>query len=166
MANASPQALAFVAARHLCYFRPGFYVRQLVQSGTGLRSWLFAAIKMNVPMFPVTPDLEGPVREATAALERALSPQIRDHLARVVSKLIQSGAALDLKRWVQGVDLTADRVGFDLSHDLETAVEIVRASDESSSSLSPQSRLKDLVLYAISEPYFRLRERLKISVDH
>ncbi|HVW24320.1 MAG TPA: tetratricopeptide repeat protein [Polyangiaceae bacterium] len=165
-AKASPQALAFVAARHLTYFRPGFYVRQLVQSGTGLRSWLFAAIKMNVPMFPVTPDLEGPVRDATAALERHLAPQIRDHLARVVSKLIQSGAALDLKRWVQGVDLTADRVGFVLSHDLETAVEIVRASDESSSSLSPQSRLKDLVLYAISEPYFNLRERLKIGIEH
>jgi len=164
-AKASPQALAFVAARHLAYFRPGFYVRQLVQSGTGLRSWLFAAIKMNVPMFPVSPDLEGPVREATAALERHLAPQIRDHLARVVSKLIQSGAALDLKRWVQGVDLTADRIGFVLSHDLETAVEIVRASDESSSSLSPQSRLKDLVLYAISEPYFRLRGRLGIGVD-
>jgi tetratricopeptide (TPR) repeat protein len=164
-AKASPQALAFVAARHLAYFRPGFYVRQLVQSGTGLRSWLFAAIKMNVPMFPVTPDLEGPVREAMAALERHLAPQIRDHLARVVSKLIQSGAALDLKRWVQGVDLTADRIGFVLSHDLETAVEIVRASDESSSSLSPQSRLKDLVLYAISEPYFKLREHLKISIE-
>jgi hypothetical protein len=166
MANASPQALAFVAGRHLAYFRPGFYVRQLVQSGTGLRSWLFAAIKMNVPMFPVTPDLEGPVREAMAALERQLAPTIRDHLARVVSKLIQSGAALDLKRWVQGVDLTADRVGFVLSHDLETAVEIVRASDESSSALNPQARLKDLVLYAISEPYFKLRERLRIGVDH
>ncbi|HEX4337885.1 MAG TPA: tetratricopeptide repeat protein [Polyangiaceae bacterium] len=165
MANASPQALAFVAARHLAYFRPGFYVRQLVQSGTGLRSWLFAAIKMNVPLFPVTPDLEGPVREAMLALERRLSPQIRDHLARVVSKLIQSGAALDLKRWVQGVDLTADRVGFVVSHDLETSVEIVRASDESSSALSPQSRLKDLVLYAISEQYFKLRERLRVGVE-
>jgi tetratricopeptide (TPR) repeat protein len=165
MANASPQALAFVAARHLCYFRPGFYVRQLVQSGTGLRSWLFAAIKMNVPMFPVTPDLEGPVREAMAALDRHLAPQIRDHLARVVSKLIQSGAALDLKRWVQGVDLTADRIGFVLSHDLETAVEIVRASDDNASALNPQSRLKDLVLYAISEGYFGLRERLKIGVE-
>jgi hypothetical protein len=106
------------------------------------------------------------VREAMAALERRLAPQIRDHLARVVSKLIQSGAALDLKRWVQGIDLTADRAGFVLSHDLETAVEIVRASDESSSALNPQARLKDLVLYAISEPYFRLRERLRIGVDH
>ncbi|HVU03128.1 MAG TPA: protein kinase [Polyangiaceae bacterium] len=165
LADASPQALAFLAARHLAYFRPGLYVRQLVQSVTGLRSWLFAAIKMNAPQFPVPPDIEGPVREALAALERHLGPQLRDHLSRVVSKLIQSGAALDLKKWIQGVDLTADRIGFVLCHDLETAVEIIRASDESSSALLPQARLKDLVLYGISDPYFKLRERLKIGVD-
>jgi tetratricopeptide (TPR) repeat protein len=165
MADASPQAIAFVAGRHLAYFRPGFYVRQLIQSGTGLRSWLFAAIKMNAPQFPVAPDIEGPVREAIAALERHLPQQLRDHLSRVVSKLIQSGAALDLKRWVQGVDLTADRIGFVLSHDLETSVEIVRASDESSSALSPQARLKDLVLYGISESYFQIRDRLKIGIE-
>jgi tetratricopeptide (TPR) repeat protein len=164
-ASASPQSLAFVTARHLAYFRPGFYARQLIQSGTGLRSWLFAAIKMNVPQFPVATDIEGPVREAGAALERHLTPQLRDHLARVVSKLVQSGAALDLKRWVQGVDLTADRIGFALAHDLETAVAIVRASDETSSAISPQTRLKDLVLYGISEQYFRLRDRLKIGID-
>jgi hypothetical protein len=163
-AQATPQALAFVVGRHLAYFRPGFYVRQLVQSGTMLRAWLFAAMRTNVPQFPVAADIEGPVREASSALERHLTPQLRDHLSRVVSKLIQSGAALDLKRWIQGVDMTADRIGFVLSHDLETAVEIVRASDESSSALPPQARLKDLVLYAISEPYFRLRERLGITI--
>lgn len=163
-AQATPQALAFVVGRHLAYFRPGFYVRHLVQSGTMLRAWLFAAMRTNVPQFPVSPDIEGPVREALAALERHLAPQLRDHLSRIVSKLIQSGAALDLKKWVQGVDLTADRIGFVLAHDLETAVEIVRASDDSSSSLPPQARLKDLVLYAISEPYFRLRERLGITI--
>jgi hypothetical protein len=99
-----------------------------------------------------------------AALERSLTPQLRDHLARVVSKLIQSGAALDLKRWIQGVDLTADRAGLVLAHDLETSVEIVRASDDTSSALNAQSRLKDLVLYAISEQYFTLRERLGIAI--
>jgi tetratricopeptide (TPR) repeat protein len=163
-AQASPQAMAFVAGRHLAYFKPGFYARQLVQSGTGLRSWLFAAIQSNAPKFPIAPDIEGPVREAALALDRHLAPQLRDHLARVVSKLIQSGAALDLKKWVQGIDLTADRIGFVLSHDLETSVEIVRASDDSSSALMPQARLKDLVLYSISPQYFRLRERLGITI--
>ena len=37
------QALAFMAGRHMAYFRPGFYVRHLVPTGTGLKAWLFAA---------------------------------------------------------------------------------------------------------------------------
>lgn len=165
MADASPQALAFVAGRHLAYFRAGFYIRHLVASGTSLRAWLFAAIKLNVPQFPVAPDIEGPVRDAITALDKHLSPPLKDHLARIVSKLVQSGAALDLRKWVQGVDQTADRIGFVLAHDLETAIEIIRASDDSSSSLNAQARLKELVLYAISEQYFTLRSRLRIAID-
>jgi hypothetical protein len=141
------------------------YLRHLVPSGTGLKSWLFAAIRMNAPNFPVASDIEGPIKEAQAALERHLQPQVRDHLSRIVSKLIQGGRSLDLKKWVAGVDATADRIGFVLSHDLETAVEIVRASDEGSSSMPQQQRLKELVLFAIGEPYFALRKRLRITID-
>ncbi len=160
-----PQAAAFIAARHLCYFRPGMYVRHLVPTGTGLKSWMFAAIKLISPQFPVAPDLEGPVRDALSALDTGVTGQARDHLARVVSQLIQSGGALDLKKWVAGVDLTADRIGLVVAHDLETANEIVKASDETSSAVPRDERLKQLTLYSISEPFFRLRRKLGISVD-
>jgi hypothetical protein len=136
-----------------------------VPNGSGLKNWLFAAIRMNSPKFPVAPDIEGPVKDAQTALETHLSPQVRDHLSRIVSKLLQSGRSLDLKKWVAGVDATADRVGFVLAHDLETSVEIIRASDEASSSMAQQQRLKELVLFAISEPYFALREKLHITID-
>ncbi len=164
-ADIPPQASAFIAARHLTYFRPGMYVRHLVPSGTGLKSWLFAAIKLNAPQFPVAASMEGPVRDAIEALEKHLSGQARDQLARVVVKLLESGGALDLKRWVAGVDLTADRAGLIVCHDMETAAEIIKASDEASSAVPAQERLKELVLYAVSEPFFELRQRLMVAVD-
>jgi tetratricopeptide (TPR) repeat protein len=164
-AEVPPQAAAFIAARHLAYFRPGMYVRHLIPSGTGLKSWLFAAVKMIVPQFPIAAELEGPVNDAFGALDRSLHGQSRDQLARIVSKLLQSGAALDLKRWVGGVDLTADRAGFLCAHDLETSVEIIKASDEASSAIPPQERMKELVLFSVSEQYLRLRKLLQISVD-
>lgn len=164
-AEVPPQAAAFIAARHITYFRPGMYVRHLIPSGTGLKAWLFAAIKLIAPQFPVAAELEGPVVEAMQALERSLHGQARDQLARIVSKLLQSGGAVDLKRWVSGVDMTADRAGFVCAHDLETAVEIIKASDESSSAVPPTERVKELVLYAVSEPYFKLRKKLKVTID-
>jgi tetratricopeptide (TPR) repeat protein len=160
-----PQAAAFIAARHLIYFRPGFYLRQVLASGSGLRSWLFAAIKLISPQFPIAPDIEGSVMEALRALETNLRATGRDELTRVVSTLLREGAALDLKRWVSGVDQTADRVGFIIAHDLDTAAQVIRASDESASSLPNQDRLKSLAVFSVSPDYLGLRRRLGIAVD-
>jgi tetratricopeptide (TPR) repeat protein len=156
---------AFIAGRQLSYLRPGSYVRQLLATGTALKSWLFAAIKLTAPHFPVAAELAGAVAEAMQALDHGIQGQARDQLTRVVSKLITSGTALDLKRWVSGIDLTADRAGFLLAHDLETSVAIVRASDEASSAVSQQDRFQELVLFSVSPGYFTLREHLGITVD-
>ena len=86
---------------------------------------------MNVPQFPMAPNIAKARYGTRWRRSNATCRSSFAIMARVVSKLIQSGAALDPKRWIQGVDLTADRAGFLLSHDLETAVEIVRASDDS-----------------------------------
>ncbi len=92
------QAAAFIAARHLTYYRPGMYLRHLVPTGTGLRAWLFAAIKLISPTFPITKELEGPVMDDLAVLEPILVGPARDQLASAVTKLLQAGA-IDLKRW-------------------------------------------------------------------
>lgn len=160
-----PQVAAFVAARQLAYYRPGMYLRHFITTGTGLKSWLFAAIKLTAPQFPVAPDLEGPVTEALAALKATLSPELKEHLNSVVSKVLQSGTPLDLKRWVAAVDLTADRAGFIAAHDLEAATQVVQASEEGAAAVPNQERSKELVLYSASARYFELRRRLGITID-
>ncbi len=159
-----PQSLAFVAGRHLTYFRPGFYVRHLIPTGTGLKAWLFAAIKMNVPNFPIAQELMGPVTEAMGAMSLDFKGADREILASLVSKLLQGGGALDLKKWVASIDLTADRAGFILSSDLHTATEVIRATEEGAS-VPAKERLKEAVLFSISEEYFALRDKLSITID-
>jgi tetratricopeptide (TPR) repeat protein len=160
-----PQAAAFLAARHLAYFRPGFYVRHLVPTGTGLKAWLFAAIKMIAPQFPVSSDLEGQVKENMDSLASSFKGPTREHLASIVSKLLSGGGSLDLKKWVQAVDLSADRAGFIVAHDMDTAVELIKAGDDGSSTLPGRERVKELVLFGVSEEYFEIRKKLGISVD-
>ncbi|HKQ68581.1 MAG TPA: tetratricopeptide repeat protein [Polyangiaceae bacterium] len=164
-AEIAPQAAAFIVARHLAYYRQGLYVRHLVPTGTGLKAWLFAAIKMISPQFPIQPELENPMRESLRALERAIVGPTRERLASLVAKLLSGGGALDLKKWVAAVDLTADRAGFLLSHDLQIAGELIKASGEEASAVPVKERLKELILFATSEPYFALREKLGLAVD-
>ncbi len=158
------QPSAFIAARHLAYYRPGLYIRHLVPTGTGLRAWLFAAIRLIVPAFPVKPELEGPVGENQALIDQMLTGPVRDQLTSLVTKLLNTGA-IDLKKWVAGVDLSADRTGMVLANDLEVALEMIRAFDESSSSVPSKERARELLLYAVSEEYFALRKKLVINID-
>ena len=162
--NMPTQALAFITGRHLVYYRPGYYVRHLVPTGTGLKAWLFAAIKSCVPQFPIAPDLQGQVAEAMQAMAVEFQGAQRDKLASLVSKLLAGGGALDLKKWVVSIDFTADRAGMLLAHDLQTATEIARHTEDAVS-LPVKERLKELVLFSISEEYFALRERLLITID-
>ncbi len=160
----TPQAMAFVAARHLTYFRPGFYVRHLVPTGTGLKAWLFAAIKLSVPQFPVAPDLQGQVSDAMAAMQPDFQGMQREKLASLVSKLLQTGGALDLKKWVAAIDLTVDRAGFVLAHDLAISTEVMRATEDGAS-VPVKERMKEIVLFSVSEEYFATREKLQIRID-
>jgi tetratricopeptide (TPR) repeat protein len=162
--NVPLQSLAFVAGRHMTYFRPGFYVRHLVPTGTGLKAWLFAAIKLCVPQFPVAPDLEGQVSEAMAVMTPEFQGTRREMLASTVSKLLQSGGAIDLKKWVGAIDLTADRAGFILAHDLGVAAEVMRATEDASS-VPGKERIKEIVLFSISEEYLALREKLQVTIE-
>jgi hypothetical protein len=160
--NEQPQGLAFAVGRHLAFFQPGHYVRHLVPTGTGLKAWLFAAIKMSVPAFPVSTEVQGPVEEAMVALRTDFQGVERDKLASLVAKLLKNGGALDLKKWVAMVDASADRAGFLLAHDLGTASEIVRLADEGAIG---KERAKELLLFSVSEEYFTLRRRLGVTVD-
>ncbi|MBL8719692.1 MAG: tetratricopeptide repeat protein [Myxococcales bacterium] len=159
-----PQALAFVAGQKLAFLRPGMYVRHVVSTGTGLKAWLFGAIKIVSPNFPVAAELEGPVKQAIAALEK-LHPTQKEQLTSLVARLLSSGAAIDLKKWIAACDLTADRAGLLLAHDLEVAMALIKATDDATVSVSQKDRLKEIALFAASEDYFTLRDKLVITID-
>jgi tetratricopeptide (TPR) repeat protein len=164
LAGGPAQPLAFLAGNRLAYFRPGHYIRQIVPTGTGLRSWLFAAIRAVNPAFPVTPDLQGSVTENVSALKAHLAGPSVELLTSLVTKLINSAASLDLKRWTIGVDLTADRAGLLLANDLPRALAVVRATPDDASPVPQKDRIRELMTFATSDSYFHLRQRLGIAI--
>lgn len=158
------QALAFIAARHVTYYRPGNFPRQLVPTGTGLRGWLMAAIRLVAPNFAVPANMEAQVTESLSAIKEWLSGPQRDALRSLTQKLLDSAPELDMRRWMAGVDLTADRAGFVLSNDLKLALAVIEASPEDSSTVSREDRRNELLRYATSEEYFELRKQLGIAL--
>ncbi len=118
-----------------------------------------------MPQFPVAPDLAGSGRRSDGRDEAAISRACtRERLASLVSKLLQAGGALDLKKWVSSIDLTADRAGFLLAHDLQLATEVIRATEDAAS-IPGKERMKEAVLFGVSEEYFAIREKLGIAIE-
>lgn len=164
MAGGPQQALAYVAARHMAYYRPGHYMRQLVPTGTGLRAWLMAAIRMVAPKFPVPVNLDAQVKEHVAAIRQHLQGPHIDQLRSLTQKLLEAAPELDMKGWMAGVDLSADRAGLVLCNDLKVANAVVEASPEEAASIARKDRLRELLVYSTSDNYFELRKRMGISL--
>jgi tetratricopeptide (TPR) repeat protein len=163
-AGGPQQALAFVAARHVSYYRPGHYIRQLVPTGTGLRCWLFAAIRMIAPKFPIPATMEQAVKECIEAIRTQLTGPQRDALRSLTQKLLDAAPELDMKGWMAGVDLSADRLGFVLGNDLKLANAVIDASPDDASVVAKKDRLRELMVYSVSEEYFELRKALGIAL--
>jgi len=162
--SAPDQALAFIAGRQLSYFRPGHYMRQLVPTGSGLRSWLLAAIRLSNARFPAPEAMRAQVERNQAALARTLTMPQQQSLTSLVEQLMREQPELDMKRWALGVDLTADRVGFVLANSVDASVAVVRASPPESSHAAERDRMKEIYLYAVSPRYLALRQALGITI--
>ncbi len=162
--SAPPQVLAFLCGRHLAFMRGGLFLRYLIPTGSGLRAWLLAAIKLNVAQFPVPADLASQVDEHQRALVQHLPGPSKETLRSLVNRLLAAAPELDMRKWTSGVDLTADRLGFILANDLEASTAIVRASPEEATSVPQKDRLRELQTYSVSEAYLSLRHKLGIAI--
>ena len=71
---------------------------------------------------------------------------------------------LDVSRWLEGLDHTANRLGFVMSNDLVAAAQAIRNETVFISKCSVSDRIQELVLFSISDDYFQLRRDLGIEI--
>lgn len=157
----SPTELQFVAAKHMCYYRPEHYVRVLFPTVAELTSLLLAAIKIVTPDFEVPAEIMPTVQ--TLGQQMAQDPIHLEGLRKVVRLFMDQGGQVNIKKWFQAVELTACRAGFLLSGDLEVTKKMLALEPGLPGDVSPNDKLKDVVLFSISDSYFRLREALGIT---
>ena len=160
----TPQELTFIVGKHLSYYRGEHYIRNLFPTLNELKVMLFSAIKIVMTDFAVPAEMAQAVGQTTAELVKHMQPIQRDSLRIVVQKFVQDGAKADLKRWMQTVEVTSARAGLLLCADLEIAKKIIAAEPQLPGDLPPADKLKELIIFSVSEQYFTLRKTLGIAV--
>ncbi len=85
--------------------------------------------------------------------------------APIAASLRGRAADFGVPEWLKAVQLSADAVGFVVSNHLKSAVQMIREDRRPVGPLSDNERIRALVLFSISEPYFELRSRLGLGIS-
>jgi hypothetical protein len=157
----SPKELAFLAGRHLAYYRPEHQVVVYYPTRQDLIRLLFAAVQIVRPRTTPPEGMHAPV------LCKAIARKLRDHergaLFDAVRLLESRGGKASIGAWTRGVELTATRAGLFLSGDLETSMSLVRGESRAIADLTLEEKRRDLVAFCSSEAHAELRRRYAVT---
>jgi hypothetical protein len=154
---------AFAFGRYMMdLYLPHYCYIALDRSPQALKQIFMACLRaLGMPVQRNAAELDQIAREITLRMDGTQ----KSDLQTLMRKFQEAGGSTDVKRWAAASELTAYRVGLLLCQDLRIAAQII--SQEQSilgSTMSPREKVKELVLYSISEDYFAARKALGIGV--
>ena len=158
LSGPSAKDLAFLAARHLTYYRPEHHVLIYYTTREELTNLLLAAVEIAMPA-PSSPSLGAPVRALHTRMEKRISKEERDALGDAVRRLDARGGKATIGAFIRSVELTAARVGLVLSGDLGSAGTIVRNESRAIGGVPAEVKRGDLAAFNASSAHAALRVR-------
>ncbi len=156
--------VAFVAARKLAYMRPEHFLKLALTTNTELKTALLSAIVLVKRDFPIPPDMQPLVAQYLPEMQKRIPPHVFEQLAMVVNRFLQNAPEVNMARWGHAVDATGHRVGFIIAGDLEVAARMIAAEPVVVGGPQVKDKIKELVLYSVSEDYFAVRQHLDLTI--
>ena len=141
---------------------PHYAYVALDRSHRNLKDVLMALLKAcGVPVPGDATTMDEIARQVTGRL----APAAADQLKSLIRKFVEAGGQVDVKKWAAAAELTNYRVGLLLCGDLTTAALMVsQEQGQLGSSISPKDKIKEMVLYSISEDYFEARRHMGLRI--
>jgi hypothetical protein len=160
LSGRAPRELAFLAGRHLAWYREERFVRLLVPTIPDLEDLFLAALLIGHPALPLSTDMRARVSPLAQAIEPMLEPLAIDRLRGAFLRFVEEGGRTNLQRWATASDFTACRAGLLLAGDLHAAHTMLSHEDESQA----RPRMDDLLVFVTSDRYAALRKQLGIAL--
>ena len=156
--------IAFAAGRWLSFMRGGHYLKLALPTNTELKTAFLSAIAMVKADFPIPNDMRPVVQQYLPEMQKRIQPQWLEQLGLVVNRFMQNAPEINLAKWGNAVEATAHRAGFVISGDLEVASKMVSMEPVLVGGPQVKDKIKELVLYSISEDYFAVRAHLGTTI--
>jgi hypothetical protein len=162
LSGRAPEELAFLAGRHLSFYREEHFVRMLIPSIPDLEDLFLAALVIGNPGIPLGPDVKQRVLPISKAIEPILEPSLVDRLRGHFLRFVEEGGRTNLLRWATAADRTSSRAGLLLSGSLSAAKTILELEEPAQA----KDRLDDLLVFQTSDRYANLRKQIGIALPN
>jgi hypothetical protein len=159
LSGRSPLELAFIAGRHLSWYREEHFIRLLVPAIPDLENLFLAALSIANAAIPLGQDIKRRVAPLARAIEPMLEPPQVDRLRGQFLRFLEDGGRTNLQRWASAAERTAARAGLLLANDLDAA----HAVFESENAATVRERMDDLIVFVTSDRYARLRKQVGLA---
>jgi len=155
--------LAFLAGRHLTYYRPEHYVLIHYPTIGELSALFLGAVKLILPDLPVPAHLTDATARKRKLLARHVDADAKKRLDVAVRRFDARDGRVDFAAWVKSVELTAQRAGLLLCGDLRVATARMRAETRNIAELTLEQKRADLLAFCASERLARARTMLSVD---
>lgn len=157
-----PKELLFMTARQITFSRPEFLFASILPHQQ-FRAMLSTFFSLYVPNFPVEANEETAER-IRAIFQKSLPNERREQLGQLVQTYVQDPDRIQPDQYLEGVEHTANRVGFCLSGELKIASAVMEREVREDFQVAHRSKVKELVLFSLSQDYFEFRETQGLAV--
>jgi Tfp pilus assembly protein PilF len=155
--------LAFMLTRDLLYLLPGYYLIKLLPSRSELVTVVLGAIKLANPRIDMGSN-ERVVNKTANQLHPLIPEDLVAHLSSLVKEISPDGQIPDIDGFINRTRLSSHRAAFLLSQDIVTALKLIKEEDTPEGSYSYEQKKKALIKFAASKTYFKLREKLNLTI--
>ncbi len=175
LSGVTDKELAFHVARRMTYFMPPHLVA-ILYPRESLEGLYLGAASVVDPNYQITTrdDVDPTAKqmllqaagETRGVLEKQLPPELRQQLTAVMRSLWKRTPVPELGIWHRAVELTAIHAGVVACNDPALALELLQRESTGMSKLTKQEKLRDHVLYVMSDLYLQLRKQLGLQIDY
>lgn len=162
--------LAFEVGKRMAYLRPERFVTLALGTLPKLEAAFSASVlagggRLTGPDGqPYANTASDDAKKLAAQLRAQVPGPLLEQVGELSAKLADRVGNGLIAAWRTATDLTANRVGFIVANDLETAARAIATEGAALSSLSVKDRLRDLLAFAVSESYFTVRRHLGLHI--
>jgi hypothetical protein len=154
--------VAFNVGKQLCLARPEHYLGSGIFPTENLKFMFMVAMQLTNPSLGMGRG-NADFNDFTQKMKKIPPPELM-RLRKIMQEYLNAGRNPNLSAWRKGVDHTTNRVGLLVCGDLLQAVLCIKNEQIDVSKLTVKEKIKELVLFSISDEYFQLRKELGLAL--